>query len=461
MKIKEIVARYTKGDKITKGSVVKLRSEGKKLILKTTGAESNKGKLELGKEKEGSFVPLLTVENALDFQDYEIPETGVLEALDIDSKDVDKLDAKVEATLDTKQPLDFAKVDYDTVHREIIDIKSCRTNIFVGTMGILGAISVAILGILGVKEQAFWLSWLPFAALVPVCLLLTAIFATIHKARGINVRAGYMEALAEDLANDNPPTNSFGWAKAKFIMDRCVIPKGETQTDKTKCPKRPTKTRCHIVARELARRNIKNVRWRAPFLHSFTSLSTYIYGIALLAAIGALLVAIVTTIKAKTELNLVIYSLSIVAGAVITAIFSGIIVLRRLSEAKAGLDVDEAINLEVSGKDTPFEKFVRYYGYGACVLAHIVFVVLISALTKDKLASWVPVATYFLGGLMSATAIWGVYACYTKVNQLRRGRYSIERWRHVWKIRFERCPLMVEKTQTVLATNPDNSVQTD
>ena len=47
----------------------------------------------------------------------------------------------------------FGQNDYNLVHNEIIDIKSCRTNIFTGTLGLIGAAAIAILTIWGSTES--------------------------------------------------------------------------------------------------------------------------------------------------------------------------------------------------------------------------------------------------------------------------------------------------------------------
>ncbi len=41
--------------------------------------------------------------------------------------------------------LPFGQNDYKLVHDEIMDIKSCRTNMFTGTLGLIGAAAVGVL----------------------------------------------------------------------------------------------------------------------------------------------------------------------------------------------------------------------------------------------------------------------------------------------------------------------------
>ncbi|MHC4498958.1 MAG: hypothetical protein ACYS21_07590, partial [Planctomycetota bacterium] len=162
-----------------------------------------------------------------------------------------------------RKDLAFARMDYDLVHKEIMNIKGCRANIFVGTIGILGAVGVALLGIFGASEVAAWRKWLPWAALIPIGLLTTAIFATIHKARKLNMRRGYMEALAEYLVRGDVPQRFCGWAKAKFIVDRCRLHRetGRTLDHRSRCALNQDDPSCAIVAKKAAEGIVKGIRF--------------------------------------------------------------------------------------------------------------------------------------------------------------------------------------------------------
>ncbi len=287
--------------------------------------------------------------------------------------------------------LEFANEDYKLVHREIMDIKSCRTNIFMGTLGVLGAVGVAILGIRGTKLGTSWRTWLPLASLIPVGLLISAILATIHKARGINERAGYLEALAEYLANGVVPDYFCGWPKAKELFKRCKIylqlgtnlrinkkcklgqianeklaecklyqtakekmeeenkKNVESEQTKSKDLKAKKRGRFHSVflhikksffAYFFSRKKYKPYCFREAKpkanvitnhlttftypLHSFTSLSTYVFGVCLIISIGTLLLTIMTTVEnhIPIEFSRKVYFCIVMILAILTVILA-------------------------------------------------------------------------------------------------------------------------------------------
>jgi hypothetical protein len=59
------------------------------------------------------------------------------------------------------------------------------------------------------------------------------------------------------------------------------------------------------------------------------------------------------------------------------------------------------------------------------------------------------IVVYGIGPIIAATGAFIAYSFYNKVNSLQRGRYSYERWRHIWRIRFSQCPLMADETPAV------------
>jgi len=355
--------------------------------------------------------------------------------------------------------IEFARMDYDLVHKEIMSIKGCRANIFVGTIGILGAVGVAVLGIVGTSKETSWHNWLHWAALIPIGLLTSAIFATIHKARKLNMRRSYMETLAEYLSEGSVPKCFCGWAKAKFIVDRCRIYRARTEPvdHRLRCPLNPEDESCATVAKRSAKQITRGIGFMPDLLHSFTSVSTYVYGVAYLVAIGALLLAIMATIKEHIpNFSRTTYVTYVgVCGGVITAIFAIIIIVGRLLSARrrpemkqegSGGEKGEESVAEERTEETGIERFLtkgllKYLGYFACMVVTALFLILLYAQTKGELGLIVVVA-YCLGGGIAAIAVFGAYSFYDKVTSLRKGRYSAERWRHVWKECFKRCPLM-------------------
>ena len=337
-----------------------------------------------------------------------------------------------------KDKIDFAKLDYDTVHREIMDIKSCRTNLFIGTIGVIGAAGIAILGIIGGRDaNAPLLAWLPWAAAIPTLLLTSAILATIHKARGINERVGYLEALAEVLTGSSTPENFRGWPQANYVSRSCRIYR-DAWNLWDKCPFDQNKNHCINDAETAAYDKInKYIGWRPDLLSSFTSLSTYIYSIAyaisLITLLWATMISLRNYISSKTpQINYFdfIFWIAVVVGAVITATIAN-----RIFKLKYK-------NQHKSPQKIKHENWFKWCGFISSGLVPLLITGLVVAYKNDMKTSSLAMIAYSIGAMIAVAATYMGYSFYEKVNSLRRGIYSIICWRHIWKLRLEQCNLM-------------------
>jgi hypothetical protein len=389
--------------------------------------------------------------------------------------------------------LDFEKMDYELVHKEVIDIKSCRTNIFMGTIGLLGTVGVAILGILGTATKASWELWLPFAASIPTLLLTCAILSSIHKARALSERLGYMEVLGEYLTADKKGKYYSGWIKSQRVTKRCEIynnirkelgkklgivkknilkltselnqmgtqdsvrKEKEAELDGYKkiqkqleqeIPEFATcgaSNRCSTDARNLVRRVIKRIELRPYFLEGFTSLSTHIYTAAYIISVIALLFATINSLKTMLP-NLIgtTYWILVMTGLGVTVVF---VALCLYTKHKADKN-NEVKRDETSWEsETRTEKTFKVYKVIAGMMLPALIIVLFLPKVGSVFDKTATIAAYCLGAAIAATAVSLAYSFLTKVESLRRGRHSHERWRHIWKIRFERCPLMNRPTR--------------
>jgi hypothetical protein len=412
------------------------------------------------------------------------------------------------------------------VHKEVGDIKSCRANIFVGTLGLLGAVGVAILGILGaagsasilgignwpigkITKSAAWQNWLPLAALIPVALLTSAISATIHKARKINMRRGYLEALGEYLTYGVMPRNYCGWTKAKLVLERCErylrsrygcidgksqgvdcelreVPEaraeaiGQEREDKreeglgseggkgevgetgesesghsaierrhgwcrrlwskviaTLVRRKRVRIPCLDKARDAALKVTREIDFWPPFLHSFTSLSTYVYGCAYVVSVVAFLWAMMSTIRRGMSRDFSEFK------------YWGMVVAGTAATLWVAVDLIRA-NAHPQNK-SKFADWRNRYLYFTVIIIPVLFLGLVFSYTMGRGASLKAMAAYGFGGIVSAMAVVIGYRCCSKVHSLRRGKYSTERYRHVWKLCFEKCPLMGEETEPLMS----------
>jgi hypothetical protein len=350
----------------------------------------------------------------------------------------------------------FVLNDYDQVHREIIDIKSCRTNIFMGTMGVIGAVAVGILGIIGLKENVAPIyAWLPLAAAVPIGLLTSSILATIHKARGINERVGYMMAIAESLVKEEVPRFFTGWHTSKIVLEHCQIYLNTNNPKIANCPlkekveqkkEKRKEPLCFTKARIDASTLSKELNLLPPMLHSFTSFSTYIYCAAYFISVIFMLLAMTTIVKNFVDnFDMLLYWLSVLLGFTVTWILGFLAVRNKKINDRSGVYEKER------EKITTMEVVLKIYTFFAALL----FPSLLLAIGLIKEALFNPghimmlIFVYGIGFVGAAIAMSIAYGCYDKICSLRKGRYSIERWYHLWKACFENCPLMDIRTETI------------
>jgi len=362
------------------------------------------------------------------------------------------------------QALAFAQMDYDLVHREIIDIKSCRSNIFVGTLGILGAIGTAILSIIGLSppqtKQEFFFGmyritlpiqsscpkWLFSACLIPVVLLICSIFATIHKAKNLNMRVSYLEVLSEYLANGKTSECWVGWLKAKQVFDRCKIYMKNNEEKISSCEIRKyylqkqdsrlsSKLSCGVEGKKKSLEITKKISTFTTPLNSFTSLTTYIYGSFLIISSGILLFVLMNITKGSIDedgFNSTRYWRIVALGVIVTL---------SLYSLKTYLPKKESTRR--------MKKWAQRF-YGAyCIFCGIAVpsFLLIWFCKQNWGVSYYPIMiAYTLGVAISIGIVILVCYFYNQIRSLRKGKFSQERLRHVWKLCFEYCPLMKEET---------------
>jgi hypothetical protein len=317
----------------------------------------------------------------------------------------------------------FGQIDYQTVHKEVIDIKSCRTNIFIGTLGLLSAAAMAVLTIWGSRESYSWVKWLPAASLIPLFLLSSAILSTIHKARGINKREGYMEILGEYLLLNVPPKHYGGWAKANRLNSVCemFLPK-KSGSQLRKCPANE-KLYCCIDASKEGSETVDNKASLHPdLLESFTSLSMYAYSFAYFVCLTTFL-----------------FSGFYAAKAIFKAHFSG---GWYFSAIGIGLIPPSIYYIITYVKQTRCRGLIYPLSVLVCGLVwYFIYNELASFQNR-----WYALLAYIFGLIPST--VFGCLGYYflDKVKSLRRGQYSPERWRYIWQIRFLQCKQMAEIT---------------
>ena len=392
-------------------------------------------------------------ENLKLLQDSKCDHSTVIQLLDEKFKiSGENNQALVIERVEDKDPkLEYAKMDYDLVHREIIDIKSCRTNIFMGTLGAVGAVGVGILGVIGLEQNDSIHAWLPWASAIPIGLLTASIIATVHKARGISERAGYMRALSEWLAKGKVPKCFCGWPTAKIVLEQCQLylnmkskmvencPLKESVKQKEEEKKEPlcvTKARCDSL--ELN----KETTLYPPLLHSFTSFSTYTYGTAYLIAIISLLLGLMAATKHYVNgFNWILYWSLILLAFLITSLLGYASVKNKVKADEEGRFKEER------EKITNMEIVHKIYTVVTSVFFPIFLVALVGKSYFGLKGIWIPISVYGLGFVIASIGVAIFSNCYEKIYSLRKGRYSVEHRYHLWRTCFENCPLMKVKDE--------------
>jgi hypothetical protein len=327
---------------------------------------------------------------------------------------------------------DLLLKDYELLHREILDIKSCRANIFVRTLAIIGAIMVGILAILGNREKSSgemerWLLW---ASTVPSLLLLSAILSTIHKARGINKREGLMAAIAKGIAYNKPLKHYGGLTRAHQVDELCEY------IDKDK-----NHHKCRKMSIEEIKPFTKNIPYRAKLLNTFTSLSTYIYGFTFFLCTLGILWSIlymlnIKTAESQTQRNNFLFS----AGAGIFVVFLAYGL--KYTFYNLFKKFISPLFKENKNKDK-LRKFMRniMFFFSLLIMSLVVIVLLILYIIFPAYTDVIYFG-YLIGGCVSLMATYIGISCFTTVDSLRKGKHSVECWKHTWEYRFDNCPLM-------------------
>lgn len=333
--------------------------------------------------------------------------------------------------------LEFAHKDYELVHKEISDLKSGGTGRFLGVLGTVATLALLIVQGYRADSSSSWQMWLPVAWIIPTCLLAFSGLVAVENSRGINERSAYAEVLSEYLVRGEAPPCYCGWFKASETGRRCMSYRrmrrwhdGGTEDDPT-CG---SKMLCKSTAKVCSARTAKYVAIIPSVLASFTSLSAHIYAGLYMLSVIVLLFAIINSIPGSVGASPAYYWLAVAYGVVATFVA---FILTVTMEHRVSHSVRHGLRESFFAQ----RVFMWYRVLGAFALPFLFILGLTFA--DARLAQGL---IYALGGTIAAVAVLvGLFFC-GQVLSLRRGRHSLERYRHMWRIRFERCPLMAAPT---------------
>jgi len=182
-------------------------------------------------------------------------------------------------------PIQLVRNDYEEVSREIRDIQSCRSNIFIGILAALATAGIVVWRYYASSEYDW--SGLTLALLCIMTFFVTGILATIEKVRAINYRKGFLAVLSLYLNGTLPVRRYKGWGILKACRDECTARCDANQCQR-KIQERGPGT-CRDPGNAQSAGLTEQKRLVPRMLESFTCLSSYLYGI-LYALLGTLFV---------------------------------------------------------------------------------------------------------------------------------------------------------------------------
>ncbi len=313
----------------------------------------------------------------------------------------------------------FIRDDIEHVTREIGQRRLCRHTLFIAILGMMGTAVFALIAIIQSGERDVWKEWILIAALLPMLILSAGILTTINKARAINIRSGYLAALAFHLRNGKLLDNLSGWINALRAMHVCTNMMHHLECTPCECE---LEDRCVNYARRNAEGANGQVRLlKFSVFKSFGTLIALIYTILYIAASVSVILAAYFSFKwDRTSWNT-----HIIIGSIIFA--AGIFFVFSTASYKY-------IHVKVREKVLVSSRVI--FMSGAFIVAIAGTYKLVNL--KEPLGG---MNLFALGGaFLMATALG--YALYDQVWNIRKGKYSIETYYHLWRKRIQCCLLM-------------------
>lgn len=354
--------------------------------------------------------------------------------------------------LDAGKPTDtheIAKQDQEAVRSEVLSIQGCRSQIFIATMAALGAAAMGTGVAMSNAAQEQWPMWVIFGAGIAAFLLLVGILATIEKARAINIRKGFLAALADYLRKGQAPPSYCGWGHLQYLQNTCgarrdagectqvrrykeTLQKYEEArakqqkrgrpTDDTASPPCLSETCWTLGDFEVASTNERR-RLIPGMFDSFMSFTGTIYCVSYVLVATTMLVALTIHFANRQLVEPVIALACITLGGslgAISAFYSPFFFHKR--KPRDGQDID---------RTEPARKLVRGIFQSCGVVAVVLVVISVSVYDVSWFTSALGCgAVSLMSALLSGLAVFLVY----QLSKVRKGLYSTPSmyasWRH-------------------------------
>ena len=168
---------------------------------------------------------------------------------------------------------DLAKIDRAEVFKEANQIKTCSSNYFIWSIGLILPFTLAIWAlVLEKKLNAISASSSMIGIMMAFCV---AVFSNIEKARAINKREGFIAALDFYLKDRQGPMNYRGWVNLKHCYGECGARRRAKICPKSVDPK--SNSACRDIGEKKAIIIRLEKRVFPSILDSFISLTSFSY----------------------------------------------------------------------------------------------------------------------------------------------------------------------------------------
>lgn len=326
-----------------------------------------------------------------------------------------------------KNPYSFDPIREDlyTVSTDLRQRRSCRHAIFVAIVGAMGTAGFALIALIqqsGGPNQ--WHKWILLGTTIPLLILSIGIATTINKARAINIRSGYLAAAAYYIQEGRKIRYFGGWPNALRAARICANLTFVDPEDITPCG-RSHRNDCVAEAKKNSGWINETVQtWRREIIKSFTVLTSIIYGLLSLMTGAGIITAATITINWKNlewNWNAFIGITIFVVPTILVTILTLFSKNRSVQSARV-------------------------------VVCYVMIVLGAVALLGAAIYKLVPngerfewISVFGLGGGLLLIASLGILL-FDQVYRVRKGDYSLETYYHIWRLRFDRCPLMTGKS---------------
>lgn len=288
---------------------------------------------------------------------------------------------------------EVAVQDIAGAREEVTSIKECRSNVFLATLGALGAAVVALGGF--AMDDKMTSAGLLFGIGVSFFLFLVGVLSTVEKARAINCRQGFLRMLSERVAEKRLPPNYVGWAHLAGAFGECGSRRRLGRCARGLTP--GSRETCRDYGEQDAAPVNFVRRLYADMFSSFMSLSSFVYSfvyVVILAAVGY-------------YLSRVLHDLWKLDGRTIGWVFAG------------------------GGVASPF--LVRWRKVVFLLGAGFVTCLFVTAATENAL--W-GAGLAALSGLLLGALGWFLVC---QLNEARRGKHSFDTYYHTWCRFLDTC----------------------